>query len=74
MPVRRTTRRRLPCVAGAKPLDLARDLRSAWQILAAARRPPMTPLQTLLARYRATSQSEKEKGTYFEELIRVRSL
>ncbi len=26
----------------------------------------MTPLQSLLAHYRATSQTEREKGTYFE--------
>lgn len=31
----------------------------------------MTPLQDLLAAYRATSQTEREKGTYFEELIRT---
>ncbi|MEY4569428.1 MAG: hypothetical protein RLZZ398_867 [Verrucomicrobiota bacterium] len=31
----------------------------------------MTPLQSILAAYRATSQSEREKGTYFEELIRT---
>ncbi len=31
----------------------------------------MTPLESLLAHYRAVSQSEKEKGTYFEELIRT---
>ena len=30
-----------------------------------------SPLQTILAKYRATSQSEREKGTYFEELIRT---
>ena len=29
----------------------------------------MTPLQNLLERYRSVSQSEREKGTYFEELI-----
>lgn len=29
----------------------------------------MTPLQQLLERYRSVSQSEREKGTYFEELI-----
>ncbi|MGO2356639.1 MAG: DEAD/DEAH box helicase [Marinomonas foliarum] len=29
----------------------------------------MTPLQHLLERYRSVSQSEREKGTYFEELI-----
>jgi predicted helicase len=29
----------------------------------------MTPLQHLLGRYRSVSQSEREKGTYFEELI-----
>lgn len=28
-------------------------------------------LQDILARYRAASQSEREKGTYFEELIRT---
>jgi predicted helicase len=31
----------------------------------------MTPLQTILAQYRAASQTEREKGTYFEELIRT---
>ena len=31
----------------------------------------MTPLQQILARYRATSQTEREKGTCFEELIRT---
>jgi len=31
----------------------------------------MTPLQKILAAYRATSQTEREKGTYFEELIRT---
>jgi predicted helicase len=31
----------------------------------------MSPLQSLLANYRATSQTEREKGTYFEELIRT---
>ena len=31
----------------------------------------MTALQSILADYRATSQSEREKGTYFEELIRT---
>ena len=31
----------------------------------------MRPLQSILASYRATSQSEREKGTYFEELIRT---
>ncbi len=31
----------------------------------------MTALQTILAKYRETSQSEREKGTYFEELIRT---
>ncbi|BFM50771.1 type ISP restriction/modification enzyme [Marinomonas sp. THO17] len=29
----------------------------------------MTPLQNILERYRSVSQSEREKGTYFEELI-----
>ena len=29
----------------------------------------MTPLETLLDAYRQASQSEREKGTYFEELI-----
>jgi hypothetical protein len=33
--------------------------------------PDMTALQSILAKYRATSQSEREKGTYFEELIRT---
>jgi len=31
----------------------------------------MTPLQSLLNTYRRISQSEREKGTYFEELIRT---
>ncbi len=31
----------------------------------------MSPLQSILAAYRAISQSEREKGTYFEELIRT---
>jgi predicted helicase len=31
----------------------------------------MTPLQKILEKYRATSQTEREKGTYFEELIRT---
>lgn len=31
----------------------------------------MTDLQTILAKYRATSQTEREKGSYFEELIRT---
>ena len=31
----------------------------------------MTALQSILAAYRATSQTEREKGTYFEELIRT---
>jgi predicted helicase len=30
-----------------------------------------SPLQSILAQYRATSQTEREKGTYFEELIRT---
>lgn len=30
---------------------------------------PLSPLQTLLATLRASSLSEREKGTYFEELI-----
>lgn len=30
----------------------------------------MTPLQKLLKTYRKVSQSEREKGNYFEELIR----
>jgi len=29
----------------------------------------MTPLQLLLEEYRVTSQTEREKGTYFEELV-----
>jgi len=32
---------------------------------------PLTPLQTLLANYRNRSQTEREKGRYFEELIRA---
>jgi predicted helicase len=31
----------------------------------------MTPLETILAQYRSTSVTEREKGTYFEELIRT---
>ena len=31
----------------------------------------MKPLQSILENYRKTSQSEREKGTYFEELIRT---
>ncbi len=31
----------------------------------------MTPLQNILDSYRSTSQTEREKGTYFEELIRT---
>ena len=31
----------------------------------------MTPLQTILTTYRATSHTEREKGSYFEELIRT---
>lgn len=31
----------------------------------------MSPLQSILAKYRTTSQSEREKGSYFEELIRT---
>ncbi len=31
----------------------------------------MSPLQEILANYRATSKTEREKGTYFEELIRT---
>lgn len=31
----------------------------------------MTPLQQILTAYRAISQTEREKGTYFEELIRT---
>jgi predicted helicase len=34
-------------------------------------KPPESPLRGILAAYRATSQSEREKGTYFEELIRT---
>ena len=30
-----------------------------------------SPLQQILASYRATSQTEREKGSYFEELIRT---
>ena len=30
----------------------------------------MTALQTLLESFRATARSEREKGNYFEELIR----
>ena len=31
----------------------------------------MTPLETILAKYRASSKTEREKGSYFEELIRT---
>lgn len=31
----------------------------------------MTHLQSILSAYRATSQTEREKGSYFEELIRT---
>lgn len=31
----------------------------------------MSPLQSILTTYRSQSQSEREKGTYFEELIRT---
>lgn len=31
----------------------------------------MTPLQKILTAYRSTSRTEREKGTYFEELIRT---
>lgn len=31
----------------------------------------MSALQSLLTHYRRTSQTEREKGTYFEELIRT---
>ncbi len=31
----------------------------------------MTALQSILATYRGTAKSEKEKGSYFEELIRT---
>lgn len=31
----------------------------------------MTPLQKILTAYRSASQTEREKGTYFEELIRT---
>lgn len=31
----------------------------------------MTPLQSILASYRSISQTEREKGNYFEELIRT---
>jgi len=31
----------------------------------------MTPLQSILAAYRSTSLTEREKGSYFEELIRT---
>lgn len=32
---------------------------------------PASPLQKILAKYRASSQTEREKGSYFEELIRT---
>ena len=31
----------------------------------------MTPLQQILETYRSTAKTEREKGTYFEELIRT---
>jgi predicted helicase len=31
----------------------------------------MTPLQHILATYRSSSMTEREKGTYFEKLIRT---
>lgn len=31
----------------------------------------MTPLETILAKYRSSSMTEREKGTYFEEFIRT---
>lgn len=31
----------------------------------------MSALQDILSRYRAASQTEREKGTYFEELVRT---
>ena len=31
----------------------------------------MTPLESILAQYRTAAQSQKEKGSYFEELIRT---
>ena len=31
----------------------------------------MSPLETILAKYRSTSMTEREKGSYFEELIRT---
>ena len=31
----------------------------------------MSPLQAILATYCATAQSERERGTYLEELIRT---
>jgi predicted helicase len=34
-------------------------------------KPPESPLRGILSAYRATSQTEREKGTYFEELIRT---
>ncbi len=33
--------------------------------------PPRTPLPKILAQCRASSQTEREKGSYFEELIRT---
>lgn len=32
---------------------------------------PASALERILAHYRATSQTEREKGSYFEELIRT---
>jgi hypothetical protein len=34
-------------------------------------RQSMSPLQSILAKYRAQSQTEREKGSYFEEFIRT---
>ena len=31
----------------------------------------LTPLQQILSKFRAASVTEREKGTYFEELIRT---
>jgi len=31
----------------------------------------MSPLKSILAKYREAAQTEREKGTYFEELVRT---
>ena len=56
-----------PYMHNAMPLDYLQRL--IWQNEVFIM--PATPLQRLLAKYRATSQTEREKGSYFEELIRT---